>query len=385
MLDKSAPLAPAQYAPAPHVPPPPPPVPYLEVRGLSKRFGPFVALQDVDLDVYPGEFVSFLGPSGCGKTTLLRAISGLDVQTTGSIRQAGRDISDLPVSRRDFGIVFQSYALFPNLTIADNVGYGLVSTGRPRAEIAKRVEELLTLVGLSEQAKKYPAQLSGGQQQRVALARALALSPGLLLLDEPLSALDARVRARLRGEVRDLQRRLGITTIMVTHDQEEALTMSDRIVVMSRGRIEQVGTPDEIYARPATAFVADFVGKMNFLKGRLVTADHVEVAGATLTLAEGIGVGAGAAVTVCLRPEDIVVRAVEGDRPNRLAMQVGVMEFIGNHFSTTLHAVGTSLNLSADLSINDVRDLGICPGATITVVLPPERLRVFPDPPATGH
>ncbi len=375
MLDRPAPNLPTQHLPAP----------YLEVRGLSKRFGPFTALQDVDLDVYPGEFVSFLGPSGCGKTTLLRAISGLDVQTTGSIRQGGRDISDLPVSRRDFGIVFQSYALFPNLTINDNVGYGLVSTGRPRAEIAKRVEELLTLVGLAEQAKKYPAQLSGGQQQRVALARALALSPGLLLLDEPLSALDARVRARLRGEVRDLQRRLGITTIMVTHDQEEALTMSDRIVVMSRGRIEQVGTPDEIYARPATAFVADFVGKMNFLKGRLTAADHVEVAGATLLLAGGIGVGTGAAVTVCLRPEDIVVRGVEADRPNRLAMQVGVMEFIGNHFSTTLHAVGTSLNLSADLSINDVRDLGISPGSTITVMLPPERLRVFPEPPATGH
>jgi iron(III) transport system ATP-binding protein len=375
LLDRPAPNLPTQHLPAP----------YLEVRGLSKRFGPFTALQDVDLDVYPGEFVSFLGPSGCGKTTLLRAISGLDVQTTGSIRQGGRDISDLPVSRRDFGIVFQSYALFPNLTINDNVGYGLVSTGRPRAEIAKRVEELLTLVGLAEQAKKYPAQLSGGQQQRVALARALALSPGLLLLDEPLSALDARVRARLRGEVRDLQRRLGITTIMVTHDQEEALTMSDRIVVMSRGRIEQVGTPDEIYARPATAFVADFVGKMNFLKGRLTAADHVEVAGATLLLAGGIGVGTGAAVTVCLRPEDIVVRGVEADRPNRLAMQVGVMEFIGNHFSTTLHAVGTSLNLSADLSINDVRDLGISPGSTITVMLPPERLRVFPEPPATGH
>ena len=385
MLDRSAQHALAPLSPLPPVTAQPLPAPYLEVRGLSKRFGPFTALEDVDLDVYPGEFVSFLGPSGCGKTTLLRAISGLDVQTTGSIRQAGRDISDLPVSRRDFGIVFQSYALFPNLTIADNVGYGLVSTGRPRAEIARRVEELLTLVGLSEQAKKYPAQLSGGQQQRVALARALALSPGLLLLDEPLSALDARVRARLRGEVRDLQRRLGITTIMVTHDQEEALTMSDRIVVMSRGRIEQVGTPDEIYARPATAFVADFVGKMNFLKGRLAAIDRAEVGGATLTLAEGVGVGAGAAVTVCLRPEDIVVRAVEEGRPNRLAMQVGVMEFIGNHFSTTLHAVGTSLNLSADLSINDVRDLGISPGSTITVMLPPERLRVFPDPPATGH
>ena len=194
------------------------------------------------------------------------------MQTAGSIQQGGRDISTLPVAERDFGIVFQSYALFPNLTIKDNVGYGLVSAGKPRAEIDQRVRELLTLVGLPEQADKYPAQLSGGQQQRIALARALALSPGLLLLDEPLSALDARVRARLRGEIRDLQHRLKVTTIMVTHDQEEALTMSDRIVVMSKGRIEQVGTPDEIYSRPATAFVADFVGKMNFLDGRLLSA-----------------------------------------------------------------------------------------------------------------
>ena len=195
---------------------------------------------------------------------MLRAVSGLDVQSSGTIHQAGRDISNLPVGGRDFGIVFQSYALFPNLTIAANVGYGS-QDGQPRQAIDQRVAELLNLVGLSDQAKKYPAQLSGGQQQRVALARALALSPGLLLLDEPLSALDARVRARLRGEIRDLQRRLGITTIMVTHDQEEALTMSDRVVVMSKGRIEQVGAPDEIYGRPATAFVADFVGRMNFI------------------------------------------------------------------------------------------------------------------------
>ena len=196
-------------------------VPYLRIRNLSKKFGAFTALDTIDLDIMPGEFVSFLGPSGCGKTTLLRAISGLDVQTAGSIHQGGRDISTLPVAKRDFGIVFQSYALFPNLTIKDNVAYGLVSAGTPRIEIDRRVKELLELVGLPEQAGKYPAQLSGGQQQRVALARALALSPGLLLLDEPLSALDARVRARLRGEIRDLQQRLKLTTIMVTHDQEE--------------------------------------------------------------------------------------------------------------------------------------------------------------------
>ena len=358
--------------------------PYLRIRGVSKQFGPFTALDDVDLDVLPGEFVSFLGPSGCGKTTLLRAISGLDVQTRGSIHQGGRDISRLPVAERDFGIVFQSYALFPNLTIRDNVAYGLVSSGKPRREIDQRVQELLQLVGLPEQAGKYPAQLSGGQQQRIALARALALSPGLLLLDEPLSALDARVRARLRGEIHELQRRLGVTTIMVTHDQEEALTMSDRIVVMSKGRIEQVGTPDEIYSRPATAFVADFVGKMNFLEGRLLAPGSAEVRGARLDFAEPLQLGQGASVVVCLRPEDVVVRDLNGHHPNRIAAQVGVMEFIGNHFATTLHAVGTSLNFAADFSMNDVRDLGIASGATIEVALPPERLRVFAQPPVAG-
>ena len=242
---------------------------YLEVRNLHKRFGDFIALGDISLDVAEGEFVCFLGPSGCGKTTLLRAIAGLDPQTSGTIHQKGRDVSTLPPSQRDFGIVFQSYALFPNLTVVDNVGYGLVSRRQKRGEIAKRVAELLALVGLPDAGPQYPAQLSGGQQQRVALARALATSPGLLLLDEPLSALDARVRLRLRHEIKALQRRLGVTTIMVTHDQEEALTMADRIVVMNHGTIEQVGTPQEVYAAPATAFVADFVGAMNFLDGSL--------------------------------------------------------------------------------------------------------------------
>jgi iron(III) transport system ATP-binding protein len=356
--------------------------PYLSIRNVSKVFGKFTALDDVSLDVYEGEFISFLGPSGCGKTTLLRAISGLDVQTTGRIAQAGRDISALPVGGRDFGIVFQSYALFPNLTIAANVAYGLVSTGRPRAEIDRRVRELLELVGLADQAQKYPAQLSGGQQQRVALARALALSPGLLLLDEPLSALDARVRARLRGEIRDLQRQLGITTIMVTHDQEEALTMSDRIVVMNRGRIDQVGPPTEIYSRPATAFVADFVGKMNFLRGRLTSRDRAQLQGASVAFQPPVDMGPDIPVTVCIRPEDVIVRNVGDGVPNQLQVQVGVMEFIGNHFATTMHAVGTNLNFAADLSINDVRDLRIAPGATIPVALPPDRLRVFVEPPA---
>jgi iron(III) transport system ATP-binding protein len=355
--------------------------PYLVIRNVTKRFGSFTALDDVSLDIYRGEFVSFLGPSGCGKTTLLRAISGLDVQTSGVIEQDGRDISRLPVGNRDFGIVFQSYALFPNLTVRDNVAYGLASEGVPREEITKRVTQLLSLVGLPDQARKYPIQLSGGQQQRVALARALALSPGLLLLDEPLSALDARVRARLRGEIRDLQGRLGITTIMVTHDQEEALTMSDRIVVMNAGRIEQVGPPDEIYGRPATPFVADFVGRMNFLEGRTLDDKRIDVRGATLSVEEPIGFGRGTRVTVCLRPEDIVVNGLEEHQPNRLDMQIGVMEFVGSHFSTVLHAAGTNLNVTADLSMNDVRSLGLVAGRSIPVQLPPARLKVFVHPP----
>ncbi|HEX4858035.1 MAG TPA: ATP-binding cassette domain-containing protein, partial [Usitatibacteraceae bacterium] len=229
--------------------------PALSITGIGKAFGAFQALSDIELTVPSGEFVCFLGPSGCGKTTLLRIIAGLEVQDTGSIRQGGRDVSNLPPAMRDYGIVFQSYALFPNLTIFNNVAYGLVNRGRRRAEVKGRVEELLALVGLPDSGRKFPGQLSGGQQQRVALARALATSPGLLLLDEPLSALDALERVRLRQEIRALQQRLGITTIMVTHDQEEALSMADRIVVMNKGRIEQVGTPLEIYRDPQTTFV----------------------------------------------------------------------------------------------------------------------------------
>jgi iron(III) transport system ATP-binding protein len=349
---------------------------YLKIRGVSKTFDEFTALRDINLDIQSGEFVSFLGPSGCGKTTLLRAISGLDVQTTGTIVQAGRDISNLPVNQRDFGIVFQSYALFPNLKNKDNVGYGLVSAGKSRAEVRARVAELLNLVGLSDQAEKYPSQLSGGQQQRVSLARALALSPGLLLLDEPLSALDARVRARLRGEIRDLQQRLGITTIMVTHDQEEALTMSDRIVVMSKGRIEQVGTPDDVYRKPASPFVADFVGRMNFIPGKLLTGSSADCRGALLSFAAELTYAPGTEVTICLRPEDVIIRDCQ-TASNCVDVDIGVMEFMGNHFSTTLHLVGTNLSVSADLSMNDVRDLSIMPGARVRAALPADRLRVF--------
>ena len=348
---------------------------YLEVRNLTKRFGDFTALRDVSLDIAEGEFVCFLGPSGCGKTTLLRAIAGLDPQSSGTIRQKGRDVSALPPAERDFGIVFQSYALFPNLSVTDNVGYGLVSRRAGRAAIVTRVEELLGLVGLPDSGPKYPAQLSGGQQQRVALARALATSPGLLLLDEPLSALDARVRLRLRHEIKALQRRLGVTTIMVTHDQEEALTMADRIVVMNHGVIEQVGGPQDVYRRPASAFVADFVGSMNFLVGTLAAPDRVAVGPASFACPLQDGLAPGSKVQLCIRPEDVRVRDLPAGIANRISVEVAELDFVGAFCRATLKAGDVAL--TADFSSNLVRDLGVERGGRLDVALPPDRLRVF--------
>jgi iron(III) transport system ATP-binding protein len=339
----------------------------LSVRGLSKSFGGFAALTDVDLDVAAGEFVCFLGPSGCGKTTLLRAVAGLDPQSAGTIAMAGRDVSVLPPSARDFGIVFQSYALFPNLTVADNVGYGLVNRRRPKAEIAARVSQLLTMVGLPDQGAKYPVQLSGGQQQRVALARALAPSPGLLLLDEPLSALDARVRVRLRGEIKDLQRRLGVTTIMVTHDQEEALTMSDRIVVMNHGRIEQVGTPAEIYREPATAFVADFIGAMNLMPATVEAEGRIRVGPHLLSGPAQTGLQQGQAARVGIRPEDI--RLAAGAIPARISAAV----FMGAFTRLSLDVDGLERPLEADVARGDQ-----AVGQAVMIDLPAAALRVFP-------
>jgi iron(III) transport system ATP-binding protein len=355
--------------------------PYLRIERLTKQFGAFSALKDISLEIFPGEFVCFLGPSGCGKTTLLRAIAGLDIQTSGRIFQADKEISTLPASHRDFGIVFQSYALFPNLTVAANVGYGLVSRGIPKVEIQTRVVELLQLVGLPESARKYPAQLSGGQQQRIAVARALALSPGLLLLDEPLSALDARVRAHLRMEIRRLHQRLGVTTIMVTHDQEEALTMADRIVVMNHGVIEQVGTPTEVYRKPASAFVADFVGTTNFLPGVVISPSQVRVSGIDLDCDLGIKPGAGHDVTLAIRPEDVVVRNIGAGTPNSFQARVAEIEFLGSFCRVGLALNGGAPALLADFSINAVRDLSIDHGKEMRVALPRERLRVFPRAP----
>jgi iron(III) transport system ATP-binding protein len=353
--------------------------PHLSVRNITKRFGAFTALKAISLDICKGELVCFLGPSGCGKTTLLRAIAGLDLQDEGTIVLAGRDVTLLPPSARDFGIVFQSYALFPNLTVADNVGYGLVNRRLAKAEIKARVAELLALVGLTDQGAKYPVQLSGGQQQRVALARALATSPSLLLLDEPLSALDARVRVRLRDEIKLLQRRLGVTTIMVTHDQEEALAMADRIVVMNHGVIDQVGTPPEIYAHPATAFVADFVGTMTFMDGAVSGRGLVSIGGLIL---EAPGAGeqaAGTRVRVGFRPEEIQVRSVGPGTANRVEVRVAMLDYLGSFCRATLvPAAAPDLKLIADFSSNAMRDMGIAEGQTIAVALAPATLRVFP-------
>lgn len=352
--------------------------PYLRISNLTKKFGTFTALDSVSLDVFDGEFVCFLGPSGCGKTTFLRAIAGLDIQTSGTVEQDGRDISALPPSERDFGIVFQSYALFPNLTVNRNVAFGLENTGVSRAEITRRVAELLQLVGLPEQGTKYPAQLSGGQQQRIALARALATSPGLLLLDEPLSALDAKVRVHLRHEIKELQRRLGVTTVMVTHDQEEALTMADRIVVMNQGVIDQVGTPIEIYRRPRTAFVADFIGTMNFMAGTVAEVGKVRV-GSVVFACDVDGFAPGAEVTVAVRPENVIVQEGEGALDNPVEVTVGPMDFLGSFFRVELTAddfAGEAL--AADFSINLVRRTGVKTGDRLTVSLPHDRIRIFP-------
>lgn len=238
---------------------------FLSLRGISLSYGAARILNDVSLDVMSGEMLCLLGPSGCGKTTLLRVIAGLARQDRGSLTLAGRDISLAAPQARNYGIVFQSYALFPNLTVAENVAYGLSSRHGDRVAVARRVEEMLDLVGLPGSSRKYPGQLSGGQQQRVALARALAPAPMLLLLDEPMSALDAKVREHLRGELRSLQRRLSVTTVMVTHDQEEAMSMADRIAVMNRGNLEQVGTARELYRQPVSGFIAGFIGEANWL------------------------------------------------------------------------------------------------------------------------
>ena len=353
---------------------------FLRIEKLSKCFGEFIAVRELSLDIYDGEFICFLGPSGCGKTTLLRAIAGLDPQSSGRISQSGKDISNLPPSQRDFGIVFQSYALFPNLTVFQNVAYGLENQRITSTEIRSRVSDLLELVGLPEQKDKYPAQLSGGQQQRVALARALATSPGLLLLDEPLSALDARVRVALRLEIRSLHQRLGVTTILVTHDQEEALSMADRIVVMDQGRIEQVGTPEEIYSTPASPFVADFIGVMNFIKGEVTSSETVSIGKETLDC-NTANIPSGSKVRVTVRPEDIQCkeRSAKRKNANSFLFKVESLEFLGSFCRLIMSGPESFGKLKADLSTQQFHELNVTTDSTLTVEFPFRNLRIFPE------
>ncbi len=304
---------------------------FLEIEQLHKSFGTNIALHHFDMKIERGEFITFLGPSGCGKTTVLRMIAGFETPTRGTIRLDGRDVTHLRTRQRKVGMVFQAYALFPNMTVAENIGFGLRIAHRPQDEIRSRVAEMLDLIKLPDIGGRYPWQLSGGQQQRVALARALAGKPQVLLLDEPLSALDAKIRISLRQDIRALQRELGITSIFVTHDQEEALSISDRIVVMNEGRVEQVGTSSEIYNYPRTRFVASFVGTLNILSGHVVdpASGKMAVDGQELVTTQPLAPDdAGKKRLLALRPEAIVLEAPAAGR-NTLAATVEEVSFLG--------------------------------------------------------
>lgn len=359
---------------------------YLHARNLVKRFKHTIALDEVSISVHEGEFICFLGPSGCGKTTLLRILSGLEVQDSGTIEQAGVDISALPPTKRDFGIVFQSYALFPNLSVSDNIAYGLSAKKGDRKAKERRVQELLTLVGLPDKGPSYPRQLSGGEQQRVAIARALAISPGLLLLDEPLSALDAQVRLRLRQEIRELQKRIGVTTIHVTHDQDEALAIADRIVLFRAGRIEQIGSPVELYQRPANPFVASFIGSMNFFDTSVVSGNSVLLGDIQIYLGSRYSkLTAGSTATLCIRPEDVILRRPPAGGENQVVAEVTKLQFAGSYVRVALKP--RALRDSADFCIeahihpSHLADLNIRIAETLIAEFPRSRLHCFSSRP----
>jgi putative spermidine/putrescine transport system ATP-binding protein len=301
---------------------------YLELRELRKSFGGVLALDGLSLDLAAGELVSLLGPSGCGKTTALRIVAGFEDADEGRVVVDGRDITGVPANRRDMGMVFQAYSLFPNMTALGNIQFGLRLRDVPAASRRQRAAELLELVGLEPHAAKYPHQLSGGQQQRVALARALAIRPKILLLDEPLSALDAKVRVTLRDEIRRIQSELGITTLFVTHDQEEALALSDRVGVMSEGRVEQLDSPARVYREPATPFVAQFVGVTNALVG-LADGDAVLIDGHRLPAGGAAGHPRGAAIRLIVRPEEIRLHPVDDGVPGALPGTILTQSFLG--------------------------------------------------------
>jgi putative spermidine/putrescine transport system ATP-binding protein len=317
---------------------------FLELEHLEKRFGANHVVKDFSLEIGKGEFVSLLGPSGCGKTTVLRMVAGFETPDAGDIRIDGKQIAGLKPNQRNVGMMFQAYALFPNLTVAQNVGFGLKVAGESRAAIDARVTEMLTLIGLSELGGRYPFQLSGGQQQRVALARALAVRPRVLLLDEPLSALDAKIRVSLREEMRAIQQRLGITAIFVTHDQEEALSISDRVVVMHQGVADQIGTPFEIYNRPATRFVAQFVGTLSMLEATVTdqSKGEVEAAGTRISgLKLPAATANGNKLALALRPEAVSLKHAKGDI--KLTGAITGIEFLGSVLRMKVSAGGTTI------------------------------------------
>ena len=354
----------------------------LRLSGISRAYGAHVALHPLDLTIRGGEFIALLGPSGCGKTTALNSIAGLLPLTAGSIELDGRRIDTLPPERRGFGMVFQNYALFPHLTVRANVAFGLKMQKRPRAEIKQRVEEVLKLVRLTEHAHKHPAQLSGGQQQRVAIARAIVLEPPLVLMDEPLSNLDAALRLDMRAEIRRIHQEFGLTTLYVTHDQEEALSLADRLVVLDSGRVAQIGTPAELYESPASAYVAAFMGYRNILTLRVdsVTADAVHASRGGISLlgkpSAGASVAEGAEVQAAIRPED--VRIVGGDGADTTAGERGVFDAVAEiveYHGRTFHidaltAAGDRVHLRTDQRV--------APGDPLRLAAAAERVLVFP-------
>jgi putative spermidine/putrescine transport system ATP-binding protein len=349
---------------------------YVELEDLRRRFGDVVALDGISLSLEEGEFVSLLGPSGCGKTTALRLVAGFDRPDSGRIVVDGREMTRVPPNRRNMGMVFQAYSLFPNMTAEKNIQFGLKVRSVGKDDRARKVAELLELVGLGQAATRYPHQLSGGMQQRVALARALAIEPRVLLLDEPLSALDAKVRVQLREEIRRIQLRLGITTIYVTHDQEEALSVSDRVAVLSHGRIEQIGPPAEIYGSPATPFVAEFVGTMNRLEATVSNPDagEVEYDGGRLMVDAVRGRARGERVLVLVRPEQLELEpAPDGAANGGLAGEIVSQTFLGP--VTRLKVIAGENDLTADVSAARARSLPV--GTRVSARFPADSARLL--------
>ena len=345
----------------------------VELQQLRRLFGEVAALDGIDVSIASGEFLSLLGPSGCGKTTALRLIAGFDRPTSGRVLVGGSDVTGVPPNKRGMGMVFQAYSLFPNMTAERNVEFGLKMRKQSGASRRARVAELLELVGLGHAAKRYPHQLSGGMQQRVALARALAIEPSVLLLDEPLSALDAKVRVQLREEIRRIQIRLGITTVYVTHDQEEALSISDRVAVLSQGRIEQIAPPAEIYGAPATPFVADFVGTMNRVEGVVTDPERgaVEAGGEQLSVDAARGRPRGQRVLLLVRPETVEVSADSGG--GGPSGEVLSQTFLGA--TTRLHVAAAGSEWTADLSAE--RAGGLPVGARVSLSFPSSSARLL--------